>query len=207
MEKLVKPMHVLLQDEVYVHQIKMNAKHANGGDVWQWHQDFVYWHIEDGMPAPNAISVAIYLDDVTEFNGPMFLIPRTHNYFGETIVNDVSNLSSYQSDKSYMSTLTANLKYTIDDAVLSQMGNQFGIVSSKGRAGSVLLFHANVFHASTSNLSPWGRKMLFVTYNSMKNKLKNVENPRPTFIASRDFRPVTPIADDVFVKSYQKQLI
>src|SRR5690348_2127416 len=53
--RLVQPAQQLLGSEVYVYQFKVNAKAAFGGDLWEWHQDFIFWAKEDGMPAPRAV--------------------------------------------------------------------------------------------------------------------------------------------------------
>ncbi|WP_287267590.1 phytanoyl-CoA dioxygenase family protein [Moorena sp. SIO3A2] len=76
--RLLEPAHQLLGSQVYLYQFKINLKAAFGGDVWPWHQDFIYWHKEDGMPLPKVISLAILLDDLNEFNGPMIFIPGSH---------------------------------------------------------------------------------------------------------------------------------
>ena len=59
-----------------MHQFKINGKMAFDGDVWQWHQDFGTW-IERRPDArrPRAMNVAIFLDEVNEFNGPLMFIP------------------------------------------------------------------------------------------------------------------------------------
>ena len=44
---------------------------AFGGDVWQWHQDCGTWINDDMMPEPRAMNVAIFLDEVNQFNGPI----------------------------------------------------------------------------------------------------------------------------------------
>lgn len=209
LEKMLVPMEEILDDNVYVHQIKLNVKHGNGGDVWQWHQDFVYWKIEDGMQRPHAINAAIYLDDVTEFNGPVYVVPGSQHYNAASETNNIlegddAAFDNYQTSKAYMSTLTAKLKYTITPEALTEMTTRNGLVSSKGPAGSLLLFHANLFHASSNNLSPWHRRMLFVTYNAVRNKLESVESPRPTFIANRNFKPLQSIPNETFVKSFEE---
>src|SRR3546814_9075899 len=68
----------MLGGEVYVHQFKINGKAAFDGDVWQWHQDYGTWAADDDMPAPRAMNLAVYLDEVTEFNGPLLFIPGSH---------------------------------------------------------------------------------------------------------------------------------
>ena len=75
-----------------MHQFKINGKMAFEGDVWQWHQDYGTWFNDDLMPTSRAMNVAIFLDDVTEFNGPLLFIPGSHkkgvkNY----IINVIKN--------------------------------------------------------------------------------------------------------------------
>ena len=53
----------ILDSDVYVYQFKINFKAAFGGDLWPWHQDFVFWDEEDGMPSPKALNVAVFLDE------------------------------------------------------------------------------------------------------------------------------------------------
>lgn len=61
----------ILAQEVYVHQFKLNIKAAFVGDVWEWHQDMTFYHREDEIPEPAFLTIAVFLDDVTEFNGPL----------------------------------------------------------------------------------------------------------------------------------------
>ena len=65
-------------DALYMHQFKINGKMAFDGDVWQWHQDYGTWKNDDLMPEPRAMNVAIFLDEVNEFNGPLMFIPGSH---------------------------------------------------------------------------------------------------------------------------------
>ena len=68
----------LFGEAVYMHQFKINGKMAFDGDVWQWHQDYGTWQNDDLMPTERAMNVAIFLDDVNEFNGPLMFIPGSH---------------------------------------------------------------------------------------------------------------------------------
>src|SRR3546814_15732801 len=56
----------------------INGKNAFDGDVWQWHQDYGTWLNDDLMPSPRAMNVAIFLDEVNEYNGPLMFIPGSH---------------------------------------------------------------------------------------------------------------------------------
>ena len=76
--RLIEPVEQLLDGPVYIHQFKINAKAAFDGDVWQWHQDYGTWQRDDAMPEARAMNIALFLDDVTEFNGPLMFIPKSH---------------------------------------------------------------------------------------------------------------------------------
>ncbi len=76
--RMVEPIMQLFGEELYMHQFKINGKMAFDGDVWQWHQDYGTWKNDDLMPEARAMNVAIFLDEVNEFNGPLMLIPGSH---------------------------------------------------------------------------------------------------------------------------------
>ena len=76
--RMVEPVQELLGEALYMHQFKINGKQAFEGDVWQWHQDYGTWKNDDLMPTERAMNVAIFLDDVNEFNGPLMFIPGSH---------------------------------------------------------------------------------------------------------------------------------
>jgi ectoine hydroxylase-related dioxygenase (phytanoyl-CoA dioxygenase family) len=73
--RMLTPAQQVLGGDVYVHQSKVNAKRALQGDIWRWHQDFTFWHNEDGMPEPHATTVALFLDEADYFNGPLLFVP------------------------------------------------------------------------------------------------------------------------------------
>jgi len=187
----------LLGSSVYIHQTKINSKFAMEGDWWEWHRDYTFWKNDDGMPAPNVLTAMIFLNDVTEFNGPLLLIPGSQN---EEDINENGNekndmqedswFASYRNSETYLSALTTDLKYTLGRDMIRKWIIQNGIYSAKGKAGSVVFFHGNVFHASSNNMSPWDRHTFLVTYNSIDNTLLPVPNPRPEFISKRTFTPL-----------------
>jgi ectoine hydroxylase len=203
LDRLVVPSSQLVGGEVYVHQSKINVKAAMLGDWWEWHQDYPYWKNDDGMPRPDVLTAMIFLNDINEFNGPLLLIPGSHKEgeFDDKAnsinpdANDAEWYAEYLKSASFMTSLTANLKYKLERKTIADWVEKRGIHSAKGRAGSVLFFHGNVFHASSNNLSPWDRFTYLVTYNHAQNKLTDIQEPRPEFIAIRDFAPITPISE------------
>lgn len=203
LQRLVGTAMELLKSKVYIHQSKINSKHALLGDWWEWHQDLAYWHLEDGMPGDKVLTAMIFLSDVNEFNGPLLLIPESHR---EGLVDFIPNdddidgedqiFASYQTSTSYMSNLTSKLKYTLKKNTLAKLVNKNNIFSAKGKAGSVLFFNGLVFHASNNNLSPFDRHTYLITYNSIDNLPSELINKRPDFLSNKDFTPIEPISDD-----------
>ncbi len=166
---------------------------AFAGDSWQWHQDFPFWNKEDGMPNPDAVSIMIYLSEATEFNGPLMVIPGSHK---ENIPASAEP-TTRPSTGDWRENVSVDLKYTLNKAHVSAQATKNGIVSCKGQQGSILIFHPNLFHASYSNLSPWDRNALIVTYNSTENTHQIDTDSRPEFLVNRDTSPAEKIADDL----------
>src|SRR5216110_2246819 len=91
--RMVEPIMQLFGEELYMHQFKINGKMAFDGDVWQWHQDYGTWKNDDLMPDARAMNVAIFLDEVNEFNGPLMFIPGSHKQGVVDAAHDVATTS------------------------------------------------------------------------------------------------------------------
>src|SRR5438046_5417843 len=91
--RMVEPITELFGEDVYMHQFKINGKQAFDGDVWQWHQDYGTWHADDQKPEARAMNVAIFLDEVNEFNGPLMFIPGSHKLGVLEAEHDVTTTS------------------------------------------------------------------------------------------------------------------
>lgn len=191
--KLLGPAKQLVDDDVYIYQFKINAKVAFQGDVWKWHQDYIFWRNEDGLPAPRITNIAIFLDEVTEFNGPLFLIPGSHREGVIEVPARVARPTNgvYKDAPEWITTLTADLKYSVDSPKVAELVERYGITAPKGKPGDAIFFHSNLVHASTINISPFSRTMLLITYNSINNIPSGVDKTRPDFIAGRNYSPLT----------------
>ena len=124
--RMVEPVQDLLGEPLYMHQFKINGKKAFDGDVWQWHQDYGTWKNDDLMPTERAMNVAIFLDDVNEFNGPLMFIPGSHK---QGVVDAKHDL-----------TTTSYPLWTVDNELIAQLveragGKNGGIVSPQGPGG------------------------------------------------------------------------
>lgn len=188
--KILIPAQRLLGSDVYVYQFKINMKLAFKGDMWRWHQDFSYWHQEDGMPAPQALTAVIFIDRADETNGPLLLIPGSHR--SGLIPVERSGPAASDAQRWPMSP-AADVDYTVPNQVVVELAYKYGIIAAMGEPGTVLLFAPNVVHGSPQNMSPFDRTMLFTTYNSVSNRLREVKNPRPDFIVTRSGDPISPL--------------
>jgi ectoine hydroxylase len=187
--RLLQPSEQIVGGPAYVYQFKINFKAAFGGDVWQWHQDYIFWQKGDGMREARCLNVMVFLDEVTEFNGPLMVIPRSHRH-------GMIDVSAARGTGGWQDNVAADLKYTLDRETIARLADEGGgIVAPKGPRGSVLLFHPNLAHASVPNLSPWDRTMLIVTYNSVANVPVPPGEPRPEFLVSRDTRPLVAMGE------------
>jgi ectoine hydroxylase-related dioxygenase (phytanoyl-CoA dioxygenase family) len=197
--KIVEPAMQIVDGQVYVYQFKINAKVAFSGDIWEWHQDYVFWLKEDSLPSARVINAVIFLDEVNEFNGPLFLIPGSHKEgVIDVAAHDQTGPSAAglvqtggdASDLSWLSNLTADLKYSLSKNIVSRLVLKYGIVAPKGMGGSVLFFDGNLVHGSANNISPFDRAIILVTFNSTANVPVLTEKSRPDFLVSRDTKPI-----------------
>jgi ectoine hydroxylase len=178
--RLVEPLQQLFGEGVYVHQFKINAKAAFEGDVWQWHQDYGTWARDDGMPEPRAMNIAVFLDEVMPINGPLMIIPKSHKH-GTLAAGHDRLTTSYP-------------LWTLDKETVTRLASEGGIVAPTGKPGSLLMFHGNIVHASPPNITPYPRKIVYLTLCAVSNHITKFS--RPEWIAHRDFTPIEPVADD-----------
>lgn len=178
--RLIGPVMQILNGPVYMHQYKVNAKAAFNGDVWQWHQDYGTWSRDDLMPEPRAMNIAMFVEDVTEFNGALMFIPRSHKAGVIEAGHDVQT--------------TSYPLWTIDNDTIARLVEEGGLVAPKGSAGSVVMFHSNLVHGSPSNMSPFDRTIAYLSLCHVDNHIRQFK--RPEWIAHRDFAPIEPLPDD-----------
>jgi ectoine hydroxylase len=179
--RLVEPaMQILGDDRLYVQQVKVNVKAAFGGEVWQWHYDFATHLGEDGVPEPLALNLHILLDDVSEFNGPLWFIRGSHRHGPAPASLDT--------------TTTSYPLWCVDNDSVARLASEGGIVSAKGAAGTGLIFGDCLVHGSPPNMSPWPRRIFSLILNPLANALTRPQ--RPDYQHHRDLSPVVPLADD-----------
>jgi ectoine hydroxylase len=178
--RLIEPVRQILGGDVYMHQFKINAKAAFEGEQWQWHQDYGTWVNDDLMPEPRAMNIAVFLDDVTPYNGALMMIPGSHR----------SGVLRAEHD----TVTTAYPLWTLDHETVRALAERGGIVAPTGPAGSMLMFHCTIVHASPPNMSPWDRSIVYLSLNRTDNAIRRFT--RPAYIAHRDFAAIETLADD-----------
>ncbi len=203
--RMIEPVQELFGEKLYMHQFKINGKMAFEGDVWQWHQDYGTWKNDDLMPTERAMNVAIFLDDVTEFNGPLMFIKGSHKRGVLEAQHDL--------------TTTSYPLWTIDNQLIRQLVDRAGgagrfgpdgrhqgggIISPQGPAGSMILFHSCLVHASASNLSPFNRVSVYLSLCAVSNHIRRFK--RPEYIAHREFTPIECLPDDCLRVPYPVEL-
>ena len=167
-------------DEVYIYHTKINTKPAIEGTVWMWHQDYGSWQ-RDGCPRPDMGTFAVMLTDSVEMNGALYVIPGSHRrgriepYFDES--------TSYK--------FWAVPKREIIEVLKGSPAP----VPITGPAGTAVLFHCNLLHASGHNLTAEDRWHIYISFNACANAPQFGAQTRPDWVVSRNTAPL-PIEDD-----------
>lgn len=180
--QLVDVAEDFLGSPAYVYQFKVNFKQPKAGAAWPWHQDFVYWKLEDSMPEPRAVNIAILLDDAHERNGPLMLIPGSHQL---GLLSTPARLENDPEDWRVL--FTETLPYTVPSEIAARLVRERGTSLLVGPAGTMFAFHPNILHSSASNLSADRRALLIITYNAVDNA--PLRSERPEFLVDRDTSP------------------
>ena len=182
------PLGDLLADvlgpNVKFHQSKLNFKWARGGTEVKWHQDAPFFPHTN----PAVLTVGLYIHDCGEEQGPLAVIPGSH----ETEV-----FNHYAADGSWAGFIRDEdlPRVAVDKARLLC-----------GPAGSVTLHNYRTVHGSEPNRSDLGRPLLLnvmsaadafpYTYNPLKTRYyQQVIRGEPARWAHHDPRPL-PIPPD-----------
>jgi ectoine hydroxylase len=143
--RLVNPALQVRAEPLYIQQVKVNVKAAFSGEVWQWHYDFATHHEEDGVAKPLALNLHVFLDEVSEFNGPLWFVPGTH-----TVGAHGAHLDT---------TTTSYPLWVVDEPTVATAVQEHGMVSATGARGTGLIFFDTLLHGSPPNMSPWDRSI------------------------------------------------
>ncbi len=147
----------LVGPNVKFHHSKLNFKWAEGGEEVKWHQDIQAWPHTNYSP----LTIGVYLYDVGPEQGPLGVIPGSHE--GE--------LFDHFNDKEQWvgCVLDEDLPRVARDKAEFLMGP----------AGSVTVHNCRTVHGSRPNLSDQGRPLLLNVY-SAADAMTYSANPIPS---------------------------
>ena len=127
-------------DAVRLHGSKINLKAPRGGAPVEWHQDWAFYpHTNDDL-----LAVGVMLDDCTEANGAMLVLPGTHR----------GPVHDHHANGHFCGAIDA-----------AGLGLDFSqAVSCIGRAGAMSFHHVRAVHGSAQNLSDAPRALLLYEF-------------------------------------------
>ncbi len=120
---------------------KLNMKEPDHGSAVEWHQDWAFYpHTND-----DVLAVGVALDDMTEANGCMLMVPGSHR----------GKLYSHHENGVFV-------------GAVSEPDFEPGETAKcLVKAGGVTVHHARTLHASTPNHSANPRRLLLIEYCSL----------------------------------------
>jgi len=135
----------LVGPNVKFHHSKLNYKWAQGGEEVKWHYDISFWPHTNYSP----LTVGTYLYDCGMDNGPLGVLPRSHELD--------PMLSQYDARGNWTGCLSDEDVAKLDAAKT---------VYLTGPAGSLTIHNCRMLHSSPRNMSDTGRPLLLNTLTS-----------------------------------------
>ena len=135
----------LVGPDVKFHHSKLNYKWAQGGEEVKWHYDISFWPHTNYSP----LTVGTYLYDCGMDNGPLGVLPRSHE------LNPM--LSQYDERGNWTGCLSDADVARLDVAKTAYL---------TGPAGSLTIHNCRTLHSSPRNMSDTGRPLLLNTLTS-----------------------------------------
>jgi phytanoyl-CoA hydroxylase len=160
--RLLDPIESLIGGHFNLQHSKLNMKPAKVGSAVEWHQDLAYFpHTNDDL-----VTTLVYLDDATEENGCLQVLPRHHTHYFEHA----------GADGRFAGMITEDL---------SDFGKPRSLPAP---AGSVIFMHCITPHASLPNRSSRPRRTLIYEYRA--NDSFPIYYGEMTNLAEAKFRPI-----------------
>jgi len=140
--RLLDAIAELVGPDINLHHSKLNMKPPRVGSPVAWHQDLAYFpHTNDDL-----VTALVYLDDATEENGCLQVLPRCHDRFFDHFLPE--------------GTFAGMITEQIADG---RCGHPKSLAAP---AGSVILMHCVLPHSSLPNLSDRPRRTLIYEYRA-----------------------------------------
>ncbi|MCI2283905.1 phytanoyl-CoA dioxygenase family protein [Colwellia sp. MSW7] len=149
--RLVDSCEAIIGEEMYHTSTKVMMKEPKVGGAWEWHQDFGYWHHDNLMLHPKAISCMIAINKATKENGCLQVLKGSHK-LGRLNHNKTGDQKG------------AELMF------VEQAMKDHELVFVELEPGDTLFFHCNLLHKSNQNKSDHPRWSMISAYNAMTNQ-------------------------------------
>lgn len=149
--RLVDSVEDILGEEAYHTSSKIMMKEPFVGGAWEWHQDFGYWHQDNLMLYPKAISCMIAINKASIENGCLQVLKGSH-HLGRL---DHSKTGDQKG---------ADLQF-VEEAL-----KYHELINVELDPGDVLFFHCNLLHKSNQNNSSEPRWSMISAYNAITNQ-------------------------------------
>ncbi|MDY6919504.1 MAG: phytanoyl-CoA dioxygenase family protein [Pseudomonadota bacterium] len=188
--KVLNLVQQILGSDVYIMQSRVNIKPAFRGKSFPWHSDFETWHVEDGMPRMRAVTAWLMLDENTEFNGPLYVIPGSHKHF-------VSCEGKTEQDNHKQSLRQQMAGVPSPESI--EALTEKGLKGIYGKPGTLVIHECNLLHGSPDNISPWPRSIAMFVFNSVENRNQRPFSglrPRPDYLSSSSQEPVRTASEE-----------
>lgn len=147
----------LVGPDVKFHHSKLNYKWAQGGEEVKWHYDISFWPHTNYSP----LTVGVYLHDCGMDQGPLAVVPKSHEQDLFNQYNDAGEWTGFIADRDLARVDLKNAKYLT------------------GRAGSITIHNCRTVHGSPLNRSGMGRPLLLYTLSSA-DAFPYTPNPIPS---------------------------
>jgi len=158
---------------------KLNLKLPSSGTEVKFHQDFPF----EPHSNEDIMTVLFFLDDVTLENGPLEVVPGSHN----------GPLYSLWHDGVFTGAVGSEI----------ESANKGKAISCIGKAGSACLMHSKLLHGSSSNRTKFPRSLYIVSYTA-EDAIPLTENPLPSDLDGMIVRGIK--TDTVRCSSYSVEL-
>ena len=146
--KILDAVEMLIGPNITIHHTKLNLKPPAAQNArFEWHQDYPFF------PHTNydLIAVAVHIDEATEENGCLRVIPGIHKLGPQEHM--------FAADGAFSSQLR-------DQSVIPDESQWVNVTSP---AGGVEMHHCNMLHSSTANRGVKPRSAMIIQYRAADN--------------------------------------
>ena len=189
--RILGPVKQMLGDQVYLWLSRINHKMARHGDLWQWHQDYTSWHMDDarGNSGNDMMTAMIMIDESTPENGPLRLVRGSHSVHG---MRDGGVLDWFYDNRS-----TSYPVHTVTDAAMDALLAEHDIVECTGPPGTVVFAAPLMVHGSAPNHTDSNRRNMYFVYNRLDKQPLSRETKREEIANSFNLNDTWVALDEV----------